>query len=67
MKKIAAWTGALVAIALAAFLILGPGMAENSMNKVVGTNATVSARAEALHRTLTIAEADARRAREGLL
>ena len=56
MKRIAAWTGALVAIALAAFLILGPGIAENSMNKVVGTKATVSPRAEALHRSLTIAD-----------
>ena len=56
MKKFAAWTGALIAIALAAFLILGPGIAENSMNKVVGTRATVSARAEALHKRLAIAD-----------
>lgn len=56
MKRIAGIAIALVAIAIAAFLLLAPGMAERSMNKVVGTEATVSARAEALHRTLTIAD-----------
>lgn len=56
MKRFAAWTVALLAIVLAAFLIFGPGLAENSMNKLVGTRATVSPRAEALHRTLSIAD-----------
>jgi microsomal dipeptidase-like Zn-dependent dipeptidase len=56
MKRIASITIALLAIAIAAFLLLAPGMAERSMNKVVGAQATVSARAEALHRTLTIAD-----------
>ena len=60
MKRFAAWTVALLAIALAAFLIFGPGIAENGMNKVVGTRATVSPRAAALHRTLSIAGIHAR-------
>lgn len=56
MKRIASITIALLAIAIAAFLLLAPGIAERSMNKVVGTEASVSPRAEALHRTLTIAD-----------
>lgn len=56
MKRIAGISIALLAIAVAAFLLLAPGIAERSMNKVVGTQATVSARAQALHRTLTIAD-----------
>jgi len=56
MKRFAKWSGALLALALAAFLIFGPAISENSMNKVIGTRATVSARAEALHRTLSIAD-----------
>lgn len=56
MKRIAGISIALLAIAVAAFLLLAPGIAERSMNKVVGTEATVSARAQALHRTLTIAD-----------
>lgn len=56
MKRIAGISIALLAIAIAAFLLLAPGIAERSMNKVVGTQATVSARAQALHRTLTIAD-----------
>lgn len=56
MKRIAAWTIAILALAIAAFLLFAPGIAENSMNKVVGTQATVSPRAQALHRTLTIAD-----------
>jgi membrane dipeptidase len=56
MKRIVGWIIAPLAIAIAAFLLLAPGMAERSMNKVVGTQATVSPRATALHRTLTIAD-----------
>ena len=56
MKRIFGIAIALLAIAIAAFFLFAPGMAERSMNKVVGTSATVSPRAEALHRTLTIAD-----------
>ena len=56
MKRILGWTIAIFALAIAAFLLFAPGIVENSMNKVVGTQATVSERAEALHRTLTIAD-----------
>lgn len=56
MKRFASISIALLAIAIAAFLLLAPGMAERSMNKVVGTEATVSPRGQALHRTLTIAD-----------
>lgn len=56
MKRIAGWAVAIIALALAGFLLFGPGLAENAMNKVVGTRATVSARATALHRTLSIAD-----------
>ncbi len=56
MKRILGWAIAILALAIAAFLLFAPGIAENSMNKVIGTQATVSSRAEALHRTLTIAD-----------
>ena len=56
MKRIFGIAIALLAIAIAAFFLFAPGIAERSMNKVVGTQATVSPRAEALHRTLTIAD-----------
>ncbi len=56
MKRIASFAIALLAIAIAAFFLFAPGIAERSMNKVVGASATVSLRAEALHRTLTIAD-----------
>ncbi len=56
MKRIFGIAIALLAIAIAAFFLFAPGIAERSMNKVVGTSATVSPRAEALHRTLTIAD-----------
>ncbi len=56
MKRIVGWIIALLAIAIAAFFLFAPGIAEQSMNKVVGTSATVSPRAGALHRTLAIAD-----------
>ncbi len=46
----------LLLVALAAFWIFAPGIAERSMNKVTGTTATASPRALALHKTLTIAD-----------
>lgn len=56
VKRIASITIVLVALGLAGFFLFAPGMAERSMNRVVGTEAKVSAEAEALHRTLTIAD-----------
>ncbi len=56
MKRIFGIAIALIAITIAAFFLFAPGIAERSMNKVVGTSAAVSPRAEALHRTLTIAD-----------
>lgn len=56
MKRILGWAIAVLALAIAAFLLFAPGIAENSMNKVIGTQATASPRAQALHRTLTIAD-----------
>lgn len=56
MKRIASWTIAVLAIAIAAFFLFAPGLAERSMNKVVGTQASVSPRGQALHRSLTIAD-----------
>ena len=57
MKK---WTwvlGALLALALAGLFTLGPGMAENSMNRIDGKPLIpVSAEAKALHETLTIVD-----------
>ena len=46
----------IVALAIAAFLIFGPGIAEGRMNRVVGGPWPVSARAKALHATLFVAD-----------
>lgn len=56
MKRIASITIALLAIAFAGFFLFAPGIAERSMNKVVGTQATISPRAATLHATLSIAD-----------
>jgi membrane dipeptidase len=56
LKRALKWIGALLLVALVAFLWFGPGIVENSMNKLVPTSAKVSPRALALHRTLTIAD-----------
>ena len=45
-----------VALLLAAFFALAPGIAERGMNRVTGGPWPVSARAAALHKTLTIAD-----------
>ena len=47
---------ALIALAAVAFFALAPGIAERDMNKIVGGPWPVSARAQALHRTLFIAD-----------
>ena len=56
-RKITAWAVGLLAVALAAFLIFGPGIAERGMNRIQGSGIwPVSARAKALHKTLFIAD-----------
>ena len=57
MKKIGAWIALLAGIAAFVFFGLVPGIVERSMNRVTGPQPPqVSARAEALHRTLQIAD-----------
>jgi membrane dipeptidase len=57
MRKFVYGLLALLVIAIGAFLILGPGIAESGMNKVVATPLpTVGARAKALHPRLAIAD-----------
>lgn len=55
-KRIGSIVIVLLALALAGFFLFAPGMAERSMNRVIGTEAKVSAEAAALHRRLTIAD-----------
>lgn len=54
--RITKWGAGIVVLALIAFFVLVPGIAERSMNKVVGGPWPVTARAAALHKTLTIAD-----------
>lgn len=54
--RVAGWIAGIVALALVAFFALAPGIAERGMNKVVGGPWPVGQRAEALHKTLTIAD-----------
>jgi microsomal dipeptidase-like Zn-dependent dipeptidase len=54
--RILAWIAGGVALLAAAFFAFAPGIAERSMNRVVGGPWPVSARAAALHKTLTIAD-----------
>jgi membrane dipeptidase len=56
MRRFLKWSLALLALALAAFFLLAPGMADRSMNRVSGTTAKAGARALALHATLAIAD-----------
>ncbi len=56
MRRILAGLALLLLAAVAAFFLLVPKLAEESMNKVVPTTQKVSARAEALHKTLFIAD-----------
>lgn len=57
MKKWLWGALALIAVALAAFLILAPGIVERGMNKVVATNLpTVSPETRKLHATLQVAD-----------
>ena len=54
--RVAGWIAGVVVAALVAFFALAPGIAERGMNQVVGGPWPVSARAEALHKTLVIAD-----------
>ena len=55
--RIAGWIAGLVALALVAFFALAPGITERGMNRIEGNGVwPVSARAAALHKTLTIAD-----------
>ncbi len=56
MRRILTGLALLLLAAVAAFFLLVPKLAEESMNKVVPTTQKVSARAEALHKTLFIAD-----------
>jgi microsomal dipeptidase-like Zn-dependent dipeptidase len=56
MKRFLKWLLGLFVVALAAFFIFMPGIAERDRNKVVPTTAKVSARAQALHKTLSIVD-----------
>jgi microsomal dipeptidase-like Zn-dependent dipeptidase len=57
MRRLVYWLLILIILALGAFLILGPGLVEAGMNKVVATPLpAISPRARALHATLAIAD-----------
>jgi len=56
MRRIAAGFALLLLIAVACFFLFAPKLAEESMNKIVPTTQKVSARAEALHKSLFIAD-----------
>ncbi|MFM5913526.1 MAG: dipeptidase [Chakrabartia godavariana] len=56
MRRIAGGFALLLLVAVAAFFLFAPKLAEESMNKVVPTSQKVSARAEALHKALFIAD-----------
>ena len=56
MKRKFLWGIGVIAVAAAAFFTLAPSIAENSMNKVLGTDHKISARAEALHKKLFIVD-----------
>lgn len=56
MRRIAGGFALLLLVAVAAFFLFAPKLAEESMNKLVPTGQKVSARAEALHKTLFIAD-----------
>ena len=56
MRRIAAGFALLLLVAVACFFLFAPKLAEESMNKIVPTTQKVSARAEALHKSLFIAD-----------
>lgn len=56
MRRILIVLAIFLAVALGAFFLVAPGMADRSMNKIEPTEAKASDRAAALHRTLLIAD-----------
>jgi membrane dipeptidase len=56
MRRWAKRLGWVLGIGLVLFFVLAPGMVENGSNKVVPFKMTVSARAQALHKTLFVAD-----------
>lgn len=56
MRRFLKWLLILLAIALAGFFLLAPGIVERSMNKVVPVAAKAGPKALALHKTLAIAD-----------
>jgi membrane dipeptidase len=56
MRNLRKWLVALFVVALAAFFVFAPGIAERASNKVTGTSAQVGERARALHNKLQIAD-----------
>ena len=56
MKRKLLWGAGVIAVAATAFFVLAPSIAEDSMNKVLGTDHVVSARAETLHKTMFIVD-----------
>lgn len=56
VKRIGIGLCVVLVIALMGFFMFAPAIADKSMNKVIGTRATVSAEAAALHRTLAVAD-----------
>jgi microsomal dipeptidase-like Zn-dependent dipeptidase len=56
MRRILIGLGALLVVAAAAFFLFSPKLAEESMNRLVPTRQKISPAAEALHKTLFIAD-----------
>ncbi|MFM6854785.1 MAG: dipeptidase [Sphingopyxis sp.] len=56
MKKIAITTGILLMLAIILFFIFAADVADKGANRVIGTRATASSHARALHRQLTIVD-----------
>ena len=56
MKRIAKWLIVVVALLLAAFFIFAPSLADNAMNKVVGTTARAGVAARGLHADMLVAD-----------
>jgi membrane dipeptidase len=56
MRALIKWAAILTGVAIGAFLIVGPGYLESSMNRVVAKPITVSDRARELHVRLTIVD-----------
>lgn len=56
MRRILAGLGLLLVLAAAAFFLFSPKLAEESMNRLAPTSQTISPTAQALHKTLFIAD-----------